>query len=130
MKFKKILVILLSFILIFMFLQTVSLADNTTAVDASVTSIKTTMQGVKDGSNDVGKIEGVINIVIGLLQVGGTGVALIVITMLGIKYILASPSEKADVKKQIMPIIIGCILLFGAMQLMVAVYKFSNDVLQ
>lgn len=88
------------------------------------------MTTVKDGTSaeDSEKIENVINIVIGLLQVAGTGLALIVITMLGIKYLLASPSEKADVKKQIMPIIIGCILLFGALQLMGAVYEFSQDV--
>ena len=31
--------------------------------------------------------------------------------------------------KQILPIIFGCILLFGAMTLMSAVYKFSQEVM-
>ena len=59
--------------------------------------------------------------VLGLMQMVGTGIALIVITLLGIKYMLASPAEKADVKKQIFPIIIGCILLFGAVNLVALV---------
>lgn len=58
-----------------------------------------------------------INSIIGLLQFAGSGIALIVITILGMKYILASPSEKADVKKSIMPILIGCVLLFGGVNL-------------
>ena len=58
-----------------------------------------------------------INNVIGLLQLAGTGISVIVVTMLGIKYLIASPSEKADTKKMIMPILIGCILLFGAVNL-------------
>lgn len=94
----------------------------------AIADIKTTM---KDANTPVegGAEEGigeVINIIIGLLQIAGTGIALIVITMCGIKYIIASPGEKADIKKQIIPIIIGCILLFGAVTLMSAVYDFAQ----
>ncbi len=104
-------------------LQTISYASE---------DIKTAMKNVND-FNDIDesdKIKDVANTVIGLLQIAGTGIALIVVTMLGIKYILASPSEKADVKKQIAPILIGCILLFGAVNLMSAVYEFSQNVLK
>lgn len=76
------------------------------------------------------KVQGVINTIIGLLQVAGTGIALITITMMGLKYIMASPGEKADVKKQVIPIIIGCILLFGAVTLMSAIYDFAQKVLE
>lgn len=77
-------------------------------------------------ANTDSRIGNVINNVIGLLQMVGSGIALIVITLLGMKYILASPSEKADVKKAVMPIIIGCILLFGAVNLMAAVANFAS----
>ena len=56
----------------------------------------------------------VINTAIGLIQLAGTGVSLIVITICGIKYMLASAQEKADVKKQLVPIVIGCVLLLVA----------------
>ncbi len=71
-------------------------------------------------------IMGAINSVIGLMQYVGSGIALIVITILGIKYILASPSEKADVKKSIMPVIIGCVLLFGGVNIAALIVKFTN----
>ena len=66
---------------------------------------------------DINVSEEILNKIIGLMQVAGTGIALVVITLLGIKYMLASPSEKADTKKMIMPILIGCILLFAAVNI-------------
>ncbi len=74
--------------------------------------------------NGFGKI---INIIIGIIQVAGTGIALIAILILGIKYLLTSPSEKAETKKSILPIIIGCILLFGAVNLMSTLYNFTQS---
>lgn len=37
---------------------------------------------------------------------------------------LASPSDKADVKKEILPILIGCILVFGGVNIVAAVVDF------
>lgn len=91
--------------------------------------MSTLISSMKDSgtmANTDSRIGNVINNVIGLLQMVGSGIALIVITLLGMKYILASPSEKADVKKAIMPIIIGCVLLFGAVNLMAAVANFAS----
>ena len=51
------------------------------------------------------KLVNSINTVIGVLQVVGTGIALVVVSIMGIKYMMASPSEKADTKKMIMPIV-------------------------
>lgn len=122
MKIKKIFILILTIILIFSIFSTTSFA--------SVGDIVKTMEGVNSPTaGEAGQVVDVINIIIGLLQIGGTGIALIVITLMGIKYIMASPGEKADVKKQIMPIIFGCILLFGGMTLMSAVYKFSQEVM-
>lgn len=73
-------------------------------------------------------IVGGINTVIGLLQLAGSGISIIVVTLLGAKYILASPADKADVKKSITPIIIGCVLLFGAVNLVATIMDFSDTV--
>lgn len=87
--------------------------------------MKETSQLANDVNKDSG-IVGTINDIIGLLQIVGTGISVIVTTMLGIKYMIASPSEKADVKKQIMPILTGCVLLFGAVNLMGLVATFTQ----
>ena len=74
-----------------------------------------------------GGVFGAINTVIGLLQIAGTGISVLIVTILGIKYILASVGEKAEIKKQAVPIVIGAILLFGAVNIMAIVENFANN---
>lgn len=83
---------------------------------------------VEDAS---GKMGNILNSVIAIIQVAGTGISMIMVTLLGIKYILASPSDKADVKKQIAPMVIGAVILFASVNLVgiiadVAVRTLSN----
>ena len=98
---------------------------NINAYATNVESIIGSMSGTSNMATDGNGIKTAINNVIGLIQVAGTGISLVVVTMLGIKYLLASPSEKADVKKQIAPILIGCVLLFGAVNLVAIIADFS-----
>lgn len=67
-----------------------------------------------------------INKGITILQVVGSGIAVIAVTMLGGKYIMASPSEKAETKKLILPKIIGCVLVFGAVNIVATIVKFGE----
>lgn len=71
-----------------------------------------------------------INKIIGLLQIVGTGISIIVVSILGIKYMMASPGEKADVKKNILPIIYGCVLVFGGVNVVAIIANFSSKVLK
>ena len=115
---------------ILILLLVASLFFSTTHVFAGVDEIIGTMTEASDvKSEDLNSgIAKSINDVIGLLQIAGTGNALIVVTILGIKYMLASPSEKADTKKQILPILIGCVLVFGAVTLVSAMTDLAATV--
>lgn len=55
--------------------------------------------------------------VLGLFQAVGTVVAVVILVWLGIKYIMASPDGKAEIKKQAFGYILGAVLLFGAVWL-------------
>ena len=127
---KKIVSILLIILIISLFLNISVYAEEGSAGGGDIKSLISSMEGASNmaspGGEDSGGIGNVINIIIGVMQVVGTGIALIVITILGIKYLLASPSEKAETKKSILPIIIGCILLCGAVNLVSALVSFTN----
>lgn len=118
---KKVFFVLILMITIFLVTSIVYATDitNPTAVIGSMEGTST-MAGT---GNSFGKI---INTIIGLLQIVGTGISIITVSILGIKYLIASPSEKADTKKSIMPIVIGCVLLFGAVNIMAAVSDFAT----
>lgn len=51
--------------------------------------------------------------IIGIIQVVGMSIAVIMLTYIGIKFIYASPEGKAELKQQLFPYLIGCLLLFG-----------------
>lgn len=57
----------------------------------------------------------------------GTAVAVIYATILGIKYMIGSMEEKAEIKESLVPFIIGCIVLFGAFGIWKMVVKIGNS---
>lgn len=72
-------------------------------------------------SNTAGKILYIVRII-------GMAVSIIMLTILGIKYVAASPNEKADYKKGMTVYVIGAALLFGASMLLGVIQKFVNGI--
>ena len=64
-----------------------------------------------NAQNDVTKIG---NQLIGIITTVGVVVAVIILLVLGIKYMMGSASEKAEYKKTMIPYLVGAILIFGA----------------
>lgn len=64
--------------------------------------------------------------VIGVIQIVGTGVAVGASIYLGIKYILSSTEEKADIKKKLVPFVIGVIIFYGATGILQIIANFST----
>lgn len=54
-----------------------------------------------------------ISDILGIIQAVGVSVAIIMLVYIGIKFIMTSPEGKADVKRELVPYLIGCILLFA-----------------
>ncbi len=52
--------------------------------------------------------------VIGMIQIVGGAVAVIAVVYLGIRYMISSTEEKADIKKKLVPFLIGTVVFFGA----------------
>lgn len=59
-------------------------------------------------------VKGIAGTILGVLQVAAAAIAVIVLVILAIKYIMASPNDKADIKKSATGYIIGAVILFGA----------------
>ncbi len=105
-KTMKILSIVLMAIMLVASISTISMAD----VDAG--GIAGQLTGTETGaSNDVVNIG---NQIIGILTTVGVVVAVVVLLILGIKYMMGSASEKAEYKKTMIPYLVGAILIFGA----------------
>lgn len=64
--------------------------------------------------------------IMGVIQVAGVVIAVIILMILGIKYMMGSAEEKAEYKKTMIPYIVGAILIFAASTIANVVYQFAT----
>lgn len=92
------------------------------ASNSKDTSISDIFQGARDFMSKGGdvtkdqedKLITTSNLVYNILLVMGIAIAVIVSGILGIKFMIGSVEEKAQIKDQLVPFVIGCIVVFGA----------------
>ena len=87
-------------------------AFNTYAMAMDPEQIAGELTGSDSQAND--SVTDISNQIIGVVTTVGVAVALIVLLILGIKYMMGSASEKAEYKKTMIPYLIGAVLIFGA----------------
>ena len=64
------------------------------------------------------RLRDMANKVIGVIQLAGSILSVVVLIVIGIKYMLGSVQEKAEYKKMLMPYIIGAICVFAIVNIL------------
>ena len=82
----------------------------------------------KEGSVKVDGINSVGANIVSIITTIGIIVAVIVLLILGIKYMMGSASEKAEYKKTMIPYLVGAVLIFGASAIAKAVIAMSESI--
>lgn len=116
---KKIFIICMSLLLILVLTQSTVLA----------TSIYDEVKTMSTANEDNGAVKSANNIagaVISVAKVICAGVAIIMITVIAMKYMLAAPSEKADIKKHAVVYIVGAIVMFAATAILQIIQNFAT----
>ena len=65
-------------------------------------------------NEDAGGLTGLGQTIISYISIAAIVIAVIVLLILGIKYMIGSASEKAEYKKTMIPYLVGAVLVFGA----------------
>jgi len=65
--------------------------------------------------------------ILGIIQVVGTILSVIMLIIIGIKYMIGSVEEKAQYKETLKPYIIGAFILFTGTLLPQIIYEFSQN---
>jgi type IV secretory pathway VirB2 component (pilin) len=73
---------------------------------------------------DTSAVTGFGNQIIGILRIVGSIAAVIILMVLGFKYMMGSAEDKADYKKSMIPYLVGAICIFLAPMIAGAVYDF------
>lgn len=82
------------------------------------------------GGKDVGDTEigNIGNYIATIIRNIGIVLAVILLMILGIKYMIGSAEEKADYKKTMIPYLVGAICLFGASAIAQVVVKMGSSI--
>ncbi len=68
------------------------------------------------------------SLILGVVQVVGTSIAVIMLVIIAIRYFTAAPEAKADIKSQLIPYVIGAVLLFAASNLVSIVATAAQEI--
>ena len=129
-KQVKILTTILMIIVVMATIGNVVLAANETKDGGSGT-----VSGLLDGFDPnnkaieaTDKIQSLGETIVNILQILGIVVAIVVLSIIGIKYMMGSAEEKAEYKKVMVPYVVGAIIIFAATSLVKVVYKLATGV--
>lgn len=67
----------------------------------------------------------ILGMILDITRMIGIGIALIILTYIGIKFMLASPSERANIKQYSMNYVIGVFILIGGVGILTAIKEFA-----
>ncbi len=109
---------ILTIVMVVMMLATIC-----TNVFAAVGVDPSNWTGNANGINTTG-VDKWVNNIINLVATIGSGAAIIILIVLGVKYMMGSAEEKAEYKKTLLPYIIGAVFVFGASALTGIIYNF------
>jgi len=93
---------------------------------AAFKNIATTFDGTGDNSNAGNKVTNILGAVINITRIICTGVAIIILIVIGIQFTSAAPEGKAEIKKTSTNYIIGAVILFSAVGLLSIAKKFID----
>ena len=79
-----------------------------------------------NGSVATDKVVNLGKTIVTIMQTIGIVVAVVVLLVLGIKYMMGSAEEKAEYKKTMIPYLVGAVLIFASTTIVNIVYQLAN----
>ena len=67
------------------------------------------------------------SVIVSVIRVIGVIVTVIVLLVMGIKYMAGSASEKAEYKKTMIPYLVGAVVFFGLSQILATVIQIVSE---
>ena len=93
------------------------------AVSPVLASTPRDLIGTDPGSK--GEMFKIGNQIIGFVKIAGMILAVVILIVIGIKYMIGSAEEKAEYKKTMIPYLIGAVLIFAASALAQIIYDWA-----
>lgn len=125
MKISKLIIAMLLIVFIATVACQAVLAQSSNGYDARTEDLSTMFMSSTDDSGASTAAANIISMIISIAQVIGAGVAIIMLIVLAIQYIAASPEGKAEIKKNSTIYIVGAVILFAASGILGIIRRFA-----
>ena len=86
--------------------------------------------GTTGASTDTSIVRKIVGPILNIIRTVGIGLAVIVLTYLGIQYMYASPDKKADIKNKMIIFTLGVVVIVGASGILSLVQSFVSQALK
>lgn len=93
---------------------------------AAVSGVNPNTLSAKTGTAATSAVNNFGSNILGIVSTGASIIAVIILIVLGIKYMMGSAEEKAEYKKTLLPYIIGAIFVFGAGAICSIIFNFAQ----
>ena len=122
---KKCLKLISVLIILFICIGVISNISNASFQDVDVDFMT---KDAQDTSGAAQSVKGILQAALVIAQVVGTGVAVIMLIVLAIKYLTASAADRADIKKSAVVYVTGAVILFAASGILGIISRLSSNV--
>lgn len=125
---KVMLVTLVAILLVASIAPILYAAEGDLTMNFSEVDEKKITENASDTSGAAKSVNRIIGAILTVVQVVGSGVAVIMLIVLAIKYISAAPSDKAEIKKHAVVYVVGAVVLFAASGIIGIVRNFAGNI--
>lgn len=70
----------------------------------------------------------IVGAIVSVIRIVGTGIAIIMLVAVAIKYMSSAPGDRAEIKKHAVIYVVGAIVLFGGAQLIEIIQNFASNI--
>ena len=97
------------------------------AFASSTEIINTLSNDISAASGDTADISKMAGKIIKWIRNVAVIAGVLILTVLGFKYMLGSAEEKADYKKSLVPLVVGIVVIMAATQIMAMIFSFLEN---
>lgn len=115
-------------IVIMVMVVCLTILSNTIIYAFGIEDIDGTIPASAQANGVTNEIEDVGESTIKILSTIGSIISVVMLVVLGIKYMLGSAEERAEYKKTLLPYVIGAILVFAASTIASMIYNVANTI--
>ena len=83
---------------------------------------------INEGGSGATEVQAIGGTIVGYIRIVGSLVAVAMIVIIGVKYMAASAEGKAEYKKNMIPYLVGAVLVFAGSQIAGIVYNSVNSI--